>query len=544
MTSSVPATASTTPELPADHARNMLVIRLLLVSAFVVILNETLMGVAIPELIDDLGITATAAQWLTTAFMLTLAVVIPITGFLMLRFSTRTMFLSAMSLFTIGTLIAAMAPGFEVLLAARVVQASGTAIMMPLLFTTVFALVPPHMRGRVVGNISIVISVAPALGPTVSGLILSVADWRWLFITMLPFAVGGLALGAARIVNVGELRPVKLDLLSVALSIPGFGGLVYGLSLLGERGGEQLVPGLISLVTGIVALALFAWRQTVLQRTDGALLDLRTFASREFALAMATVTIASMALFGAIILIPLYVQDVLGAEAVVSGLLILPGGLLMAFAAPFIGRRYDAVGPRSLVIPGAILLSASLWGMTLFTATTPLWLVTVANLGTSLGLALLFTPLITNGMSSLTPQLSSYGSAIVGTVQQVAGAAGIALFISVSAAFAGPAGADTDSVTAEGVRAAFMVGAIIALVTIPLVLMVRRSAPAGPPHGGHGAPAADAAPSGDAGDPGDGAEGADGERADHSAESTVSNSSGSTTLSGASTKSGATSSGS
>lgn len=511
---------------------------LLLFSAFVVILNETLMGVAIPELIDDLGITATAAQWLTTAFMLTLAVVIPITGFLMLRFSTRTMFLSAMSLFTLGTLIAAVAPGFEVLLAARVVQASGTAIMMPLLFTTVFALVPPHMRGRVVGNISIVISVAPALGPTVSGLILAIADWRWLYITMLPFAIGGLALGAARIVNVGELRPVKLDLLSVALSIPGFGGLVYGLSLLGERGGEQLVPGLISLGIGIVALALFAWRQTVLQRTDGALLDLRTFASREFGLAMATVTLASMALFGAIILIPLYVQDVLGAEAVVSGLLILPGGLLMAFAAPFIGRRYDAVGPRSLVIPGAILLSVSLWGMALFSATTPLWLVTVANLGTSLGLALLFTPLITNGMSSLTPQLSSYGSAIVGTVQQVAGAAGIALFISVSSAFAGPGGADTDSVTADGVRAAFMVGAIIALVTIPLVLMVRRSAPAGPPHGGHGAPGPDASQSTGV----DAATG--GELADHSADSTATNSSGSTTLSGAPTKSGATSSGS
>ncbi|WP_235451394.1 MDR family MFS transporter [Yonghaparkia sp. Root332] len=543
---SSPATTPSTAESP-DHARNMLVIRLLLVSAFVVILNETLMGVAIPELIDDLGITASAAQWLTTAFMLTLAVVIPITGFLMLRFSTRRMFLAAMSLFTIGTAIATVAPGFAVLLIARVVQASGTAIMMPLLFTTVFALVPAHMRGRVVGNISIVISVAPALGPTVSGLILSIADWRWLFITMMPFAIGALALGAARIVNVGEQRPVRLDVPSVVLSIPGFGGLVYGLSLLGERGGEQLVPGLIALGIGIGAIALFTARQVVLQRTDGALLDLRTFASREFALAIATVTIASMALFGAIILIPLYVQDVLGAEAVVSGLLILPGGLLMAFAAPVIGRRYDRVGPRSLVIPGAILLSASLWGMTLFSATTPLWLVTVANLGTSLGLALLFTPLITNGMSSLTPPLSSYGSAIVGTIQQVAGAAGIALFISVSSAFAGPEGATTDSVTAEGVRAAFAVGAIIALVTIPLVLMVRRAEPvpfATPGPDGAGDGSADA----EGGAPAEGGARAASapatEGADHSAASTAENSSGSTTLSGAPTKNGATSSGS
>jgi len=535
-----------------DLKRTMGVIRLLIVSAFVVILNETLMGVAIPELMADLNISASAAQWLTTAFMLTLAVVIPITGFLMLRFSTRTMFLAAMSLFTLGTAIATIAPGFTVLLIARVVQASGTAIMMPLLFTTVFALVPPHLRGRVVGNISIVISVAPALGPTVSGLILSIADWRWLFVTMLPFAVAGLALGAARIVNVGEQRPVRLDLLSVALSVPGFGGLVYGLSLLGEGGGE-LVPGLVSLGIGVVVLALFGWRQVVLQRTDGALLDLRTFASREFALAIGTVTIASMALFGAIILIPLYVQDVLGAEAVVSGLLILPGGLLMAFAAPVIGRRFDAVGPRPLIVPCAILLSASLWGMTLFTATTPLWLVSVANLGTSLGLALLFTLLITNGMSSLLPQLNSYGSAIVGTIQQVAGAAGIALFISVAAAFAGPGGGATESVTAEGVRAAFIVGALISLITIPLVLLVRRT-PMTQPHGAHAAPeGADGAsdePTTENATAGN-AERREGEQGEgeqrpadaHSAASASTNSGGSTTLSGASTKSGATSSG-
>jgi MFS transporter, DHA2 family, lincomycin resistance protein len=455
----------------------MRVIRLLLVSAFVVILNETLMAVAIPVLMVELGVTASAAQWLTTAFMLTLAIVIPISGFLLVRFSTRTMFLAAMSLFTVGTVIAALAPGFSVLVAARVVQATGTAIMMPLLFTTVFALVPPHMRGRVVGNISIVFSVAPALGPAVSGLILSVADWRWLFITMLPFAVGGLALGAARIVNVGERRAVRLDVLSIALSIPGFGGLVYGLSLLGDREGDRVSQGLATLAIGALAVLLFARRQVALQRTDSALLDLRTFASREFALAIAAIGIASMSLFGAIILIPLYVQDVLGAAAVVSGLLILPGGLLMAVAAPFIGRRYDAVGPRPLIVPGAILLSGSLWGMTLFAATTPLWLVTVAHIGTSLGLTLLFTPLITHGMSSLPPHLNSYGSAVMGTVQQVAGAAGIALFISVSAAFAGSGGAETTSVTAEGVRAAFMAGAILALATIPLVLMVRRAAP-------------------------------------------------------------------
>ncbi len=470
-----------------EHKRNMGVIRLLLVSAFVVILNETLMGNAIPRLIDDLGITATAAQWLTTAFMLTLAVVIPITGFLMQRFQTRPMFLAAMSLFTLGTVIAAVSPGFELLLVGRVVQASGTAIMMPLLFTTVFALVPPAIRGRVVGNISIVIAVAPALGPTVSGAILQIADWRWLFIVMVPFAIVALALGAARIVNVGVYKPGRLDVLSVVLSALGFGGFVYGLAQLGEGGegdGGSSIP-LIALIGGAAIIGLFVWRQTHLQRSDAALLDLRTFASRQFALSIAIVTIASMALFGAIILLPLYVQEVLGYDALAAGLAILPGALLQGILAPFIGRRYDAVGPRGLVLIGSVLLIVSLAGMSMFTEGMALWLVTAAHIGVSLGLALLFTPLLTNGLSSLRPELNAHGSAIVGTIQQVAGAAGIALFITLSAAFAGPAAEEGAAITAEGIRAAFTVGTGIALITLPLVLFVRRvTAPAGGPGAG------------------------------------------------------------
>ena len=471
------------PDVEALAARNRLVIGLLIGSAFVVILNETLMGVAIPVLIESLSITASLAQWLTTAFMLTLAVIIPITGFLLQRFQTRPMFLTAMSLFTLGTVIGAIAPGFEVLLLARVVQATGTAIIFPLLFTTVFALVPPERRGRVVGIVSTVIAVAPALGPSVSGLILSFADWRWLFITMLPIAIAALVVGAVRMVNVGEHRAGRLDILSVLLSIPGFGGLVYGLAEFGEAGRQSgaaaaaiTATASIALAIGLISLALFVWRQLVLQRTDGALLDLRTFAQRQFAVSISIVMIASMALFGAIILIPLFVQDVIGATALLSGLIILPGALLQGILAPWIGRRYDAVGPMSLVIPGSLLLSSSLWGMSMFTAATPLWLIAFVNIGLSLGLALLFTPLLTNGLSALPARLNAYGSAIVGTVQQVAGAAGIALFISIAAAFGGGAGTGEASVTAEGVSAAFTVGAIIATLTIPAVFLVRRTA--------------------------------------------------------------------
>ena len=466
-------------------ARNKLVITVLLVSTFVVILNETIMSVAIPHLMDDLGVEASAAQWLTTAFLLTMAVVIPITGFLLQRFTTRAVFISAMSLFSAGTLIAAIAPGFEVLLVARIVQAMGTAIMIPLLFTTVLTLVPEASRGRVMGNISIVISVAPAIGPTISGLILSVLDWRWMFILVLPIAVIALVLGALRIQNVTEPRKTPLDFVSIVLSAIGFGGLVYGLSNLGEvEGGITTPAGWAPLAIGALGLALFIGRQLQLQRKDRALLDLRTFKSAGFSLSIGMIMISMIALFGTIILLPIYTQRVLGLDALTTGLLLLPGGLVMGFLAPFVGRFYDRFGPTVLVVPGSIVVSGALWFMTMLGADSTIWMVLAAHVVLSIGLALLFTPLFTSGLAALSPRFYSHGSATVSTVQQLAGAVGIALFITVmtsrSTALAAE-GVGVVSATAQGIHAAFIYGAIISLVAIPVAFFIRKPAANGAP---------------------------------------------------------------
>jgi MFS transporter, DHA2 family, lincomycin resistance protein len=466
-----PSDLASPSETQALDKRNRLVIRLLLISAFVVILNETIMGVALPHLMEDLGIPASTAQWLTTAFLLTMAVVIPITGFLLQRFHTRSIFITAMSLFSMGTLIAALAPGFEVLLVGRVVQAGGTAIMMPLLFTTVMTLVPPATRGRTMGNISIVISVAPAIGPTISGIILSVLDWRWMFILVLPIALGALALGAARVQNVTTPRATRFDILSVVLSVFGFGGLVYGLS--------TVATGVVPLVIGAVALVAFVFRQLSLQKRDAALLDLRTFTSRTFSFAIAMIAISMMTLFGTIILLPIYMQDVLGLPAITTGLLLLPGGLLMGLLAPTVGRVYDRVGPTALVVTGSSIVSAVLWSITMLDENSAFGWVLAAHIVLSLGLALLFTPLFTSGLAALPASLYSHGSAIVGTVQQLAGAAGIALFVTVMSAQAASlvaGGASEVSATADGIQLAFGIGAVISLLAIPAALFVRRPA--------------------------------------------------------------------
>ncbi len=471
---------ASTADSAQTSARNRLVIGLLLVSAFVVILNETLMGVALPVLMRDLRVDANAAQWLSTAFMLTMAVVIPITGWLIQRFNTRPVFIAAMVLFSTGTLIAVLAPGFEILLVARVVQASGTAIMMPLLFTTVMTLVPPTARGRMMGNISIVISVAPAIGPTISGLILSVLDWRWMFILVLPIALGALALGIARIPNVTTPKPTHFDVFSVIVSAFGFGGLVYGLSNLGAvaTGGNPL-GGWLPLGIGVVAIAVFIARQLQLQRRDDALLDLRTFRSRQFTLAITMIVVSMLALFGTIILLPIYLQNVLGLDTLATGLLLLPGGLIMGLLAPIVGRVYDRIGPTALVVTGSVLVSVVFWGMAMFTENTAVGWVLAAHMTLSFALALMFTPLFTSGLGALSPDLYSHGSAIVGTVQQVAGAAGTALFVTIMAAQALTLvedGASEVTATASGIRLAFLAGAIISLFVIPLAAFIRRPA--------------------------------------------------------------------
>ena len=463
-----------------DHSdRDRLVISLLLVSAFTVILNETIMSVALPRLMVDLDVTANAAQWLTTAFLLTMAVVIPITGYLLQRFHTRTVFLMAMGFFSLGTLVCATAPGLSVLILGRIVQAIGTAIMLPLLMTTVITLVPPESRGKTMGNISIVISVAPAIGPTISGIILNLLDWRWMFWLVLPIGLGALVLGYARLVNVTVPKKAPLDLISVPLSAVGFGGLVYGLSTVGEGHGEggAAVPVWLPLAVGGVVLGIFVLRQLKLGPQGRALLDLRTFRVRVFSVAVVIMGFAMMALFGMIILLPIYMQNVLGMEPLDAGLLLLPGGLVMGLLAPVVGRLFDRVGARKLVIPGTILVSAALWLMATLGQETSVAMVLLSHMVLSVGLAFLFTPLFTSSLGSLPPALYSHGSAVIGTVQQVAGAAGIALFVSIMSVRIGAMvaeGADMVAATASGVRAGFVCGAAISLLMIVAGFFVRR----------------------------------------------------------------------
>ncbi|MGO1192641.1 MAG: DHA2 family efflux MFS transporter permease subunit [Nesterenkonia sp.] len=477
---------------PADDARlptaDKFTIGALLVAAFVMILNETIMNVALTPLMEQFQVSETTVQWLTTAFMLTLAVIIPTTGYMIQRFSLRGVFTAAMGLFIIGTAACAAAPGFGFLVAGRVVQAAGTAIMLPLMMTTVLTLVPLRRRGVVMGNIAIVISVAPATGPAISGFILWLADWRWMFLTILPIAAAAMLLGRPRLASETGTKGQGLSIPSVLLAVPGFGGIVYGISQIGgqgpaepgaaDAGPEISLTALAVLGVGAVILTAFALLQVRLQKSGAALLNLKPFSYSQFTRSLGMMLLMMIALFGALILLPMFLQQVRGLDTLGTGLLMLPGGLLMAVMAPFVGRLYDRVGPKPLVAPGAAILIGGLFCMSLLSTTTPIWVVLALHLVLSAGLALLFTPAFTTAMNPLPQPLYSHGSALLNTLQQLAAAIGTASLVAlvgIGAAAAASQGAEPEAAALEGFRTAFRVASAMSIGTLLLGLTLKAT---------------------------------------------------------------------
>ncbi|MFC8530162.1 MDR family MFS transporter [Nocardia sp. NPDC057227] len=463
--------------VPIPKGRTPLVIRVLVLATFVVILNETIMINAIPRLMADLHVDDRAAQWVSTAFMLTMAAVIPATGWFLQRVTTRQAYATAMAVFLFGTALSALAPTFGVLLVGRVIQAGGTAVMMPLLMTTLMTVVPERDRGRVMGNVTLAISVAPAMGPVLSGLVLQVGSWRWLFVLVLPIAGVVTWLGLRQLKNVGEPEAGSIDVLSVVLAALGFGGLVFGLSRF--ESSDYTTPALF-VAAGIALIAIFALRQLRLQRTGTPLLDLRVLLAGTYTKALVLMSVAFLAMMGSMILLPLYLQNLRGLSPLATGLLVMPGGLAMGVLGPTIGRLFDRFGGRWLVIPGAIGIAVALAGFSRITLTMPYWQLLALHILLMFSLAATFTPVFTLGLGALPHHLYSHGSSMLGTLQQVAAAFGTALVVTVMSARSSALVEDgVDAVTAhlDGTRLAFLVSAALALiVVVAAILLPNRAA--------------------------------------------------------------------
>ncbi len=463
----------TPTETRDDSGRTPLVIKLLVAATFVVILNETIMINAIPRLMADFDVTARDAQWISSIFMLTMAAVIPVTGWFLQRVTTRKAYAVAMTTFAIGTVICGIAPVFELLLVGRAVQAAGTAVMMPLLMTTLMTVVPERDRGRVMGNVMLAMSVAPAMGPAASGLILQLGSWRLIFAFVFPVAVVVSVLGLRQLKDIGDTHIAPVSWFSVVIAALGFGTLVYGLSEVGARSGGQLTL-LIGAGAGLVGL--FVYWQLRLQRVDNPLLDLRALKHRTFTVALLVMSAGFMAFLGSMILLPLYLQDLRGLSAMQTGLLVMPGGLAMGLLGPRIGSAYDRIGSRPLVIPGSILMVTVLFTLSrVVDAGTPYALLLGLHVLLMVSLATVFTPVFTLGLGALPPELYSHGSSILGTLQQVAGAVGTAALVVIlenrSRSLAS-GGSSASEAFVGGLQWAFIAGTAFGVVVVALSFLL------------------------------------------------------------------------
>ncbi|MFD0677027.1 MULTISPECIES: MDR family MFS transporter [unclassified Paenibacillus] len=451
----------------------------LIIGLFVAALNETLMGNALPELMKSFDVSAATAQWLSTAFMLVVGVLVPMTAILQQWFTTRKIFLSAMSLFFVGTVIAAVSPTFSVLLIGRIIQAIGTGMLLPLVMNVIMTIHPPDKRGGAMGTLGLVVMFAPAIGPTVSGLIVDGLSWRWLFYIVTPFALLSVIIGAAVLKNVSEVTKPRVDFLSIVLSTIGFGGIVYGFSSAGEHGWSE--PAVIwTIAAGGVALLLFVWRQLILKQP---VMDLRAFKYPTFALVAVLLFVLMMTFFSSAIMLPMFMQGVLLITAFKSGLILLPGGIINGFMAPVSGKLFDKFGPRVLVIPGLVIAVISLWQFTRFNETTSTGFLVAIHIALMIGIALVMMPAQTAGLNQLPSHLHPHGTAILNTLQQVSGAIGTALYISImssgqkqylSGANDPQAPAEIAKGLASGINNAFWFGVIIALVALMLGLFIRK----------------------------------------------------------------------
>ncbi len=450
------------------------IVALLLAGAFIAILNQTLMITAIPPIMDEMGITPNSAQWLTTIFMLINGIMIPISAFLIDRFTTRQLFITAMSIFALGTLVAALAPNFAILLAGRAIQSAGAGVMLPLMQTVFLMIFPVNKRGSVMGLVGLVISFAPAIGPTLSGWITELYSWRVLFLIILPIAIIDIVIAYFVMKNVTEVSKPKVDVLSIILSSFGFGGLLYGFTSAGNVGfGSPITIAVLAI--GLLSLILFIIRQLKLEHP---MLEFRVFKYSIFPFTIVIGMISFMGLIAVETLIPLYMQDARDFTPVDAGLVILPGALITGLMSPITGRIFDKVGAKWLVIPGLVLMTIGTFMFSNLDDQTTTTYMTIVFAIRMFGMSMVMMPIATAGLNQLPNRLIAHGAAMDNTLKNVSASIGTAVLVTVlttSESIAEKSGEAFPGIV--GSNTAFLWLSILTLVGLIVSFFVRYKQP-------------------------------------------------------------------
>ncbi|MFD2042873.1 DHA2 family efflux MFS transporter permease subunit [Ornithinibacillus salinisoli] len=454
---------------------NFPIVAVLLPGAFLAILNQTLLAPAIPIFMDDLNITENTAQWVMTIFMLVNGIMIPITAFLIETFTTRRLFLTAMSIFAIGTVVCALSPNFALLMTGRVIQAAGAGIMIPLMMTVFILIFPIEKRGAAMGTVGLVISFAPAIGPTLSGWLLEQYHWKILFYIVLPLVIIDIIIAYFVMKNVTTRTFPKVDFLSIILSTFGFGGLLYGFSSAGNYGWTNMTV-IIAILVGCISLTTFILRQFKLKQP---ILEFRVFKNKTFRITTVIGMIAFLGLIAAETILPIYMQNMAGFSPLDTGLVILPGALLMGIMSPINGRIFDRFGARWLVIIGLSLLTVTSFLYTQLTPTTSLTYITVVFAIRMFGISMVMMPATTAGLNQLPNRLIPHGTAMNNTMRQVAASIGTGILVTIMTSTAMASGNTTTTVDQiHGVNVSFYVATVLSAIALILAFFIKGTTPA------------------------------------------------------------------
>ena len=408
--------------------RDMVMIGVLLAGTLLAVLNQTLLSPALPAIMASLEVDATTVQWLTSGYSLVEAVIIPLSAFLIGRFTTRQLFNTGFVIFAIGSLAAALAPNFWVLLLGRVLQAACTGMVMPMVFTVILLVFPREKRGTAMGAIGLIIGFAPAVGPSVAGLLVDSVGWRWLFGIVTILTVVVLVLSLVLLRNYGDFKRTSFDPLSVLLSSTGLVCLLYGLSTFSSS--DNLFVTGVLIVIGLVLVGLFVRRQFKLPVP---MLKVDILKTRKYATTVIIIVIVQAALMGTGVITPLYIQGVCGYSATMSGVAMLPGAVIGAFMGLVSGRLFDRFGVRKVVVPGSFVALFGAFCLTLLGMDTDFVFIMLAYTILTIGLQFTMTPLNTWGVNALSNDVIQHAQGLSNTLNQVAASLGTAMLVSISA---------------------------------------------------------------------------------------------------------------
>lgn len=453
----------------------IIMLAIMIFGTFVTVLNQTVVTPAQPSIMAEMGIDAATVQWLTTGFTLVNAIMIPVTAYLTDKHSTKALYIISLAIFAVGSLLAGIAPNFAVLLVGRLLQAAGAGILMPMVMTVLMLTFPPERRGSAMGIFGIVIAFAPAIGPSVAGLVIDSFGWRILFYAIAALIAVVIAVSVFALKRTEPLNPAAhLDKISVVMSTVGFGALLYGFSTIGSVG-LNVSDSIITLV-GLMVLVLFFRRQLKMEQP---MLNVRVLANRRFLIGTVIGMIVQASLLAAGVLMPIYLQSYMGYSATVSGLVIMPGAILMGIMNPFAGRLFDKYGPRVLSIIGLTVLTVSTVGFaTLTSATNVVW-ITIIYTVRMFSLSLVNMPITTWAMNALDNKVLNHGTSVNNTLRQVSGSLGTALLVSIDAFVAGSMSGSMGTVEAGilGVNAAFFAAVVLSAIALGLTIAFVKNKP-------------------------------------------------------------------